>query len=191
MGGLIPFGQGPVVHDHRGCPNPAHPQQGNRGREAICLRPLPRAPKFIGLLLDLNVPKGGFRHVSEFDPPTGHVHRCNGPPVPPPHPFTGRLHGHMQGVGQAACARSTRVHGGSPNKRPQLAVAIMDPLHRIASTPCGYHRLEVATHFPPLWGCLPVRQWNLDPNFHWASQPRCTGPTTRLPMGDWRGRMRG
>ena len=34
-------------------------------------------------------------------------------------------------------------------------------------------------------GCLPVHRWKLDPTFHWAPQPRYTGPTTRLPMGDW------
>ena len=65
MGGLIPFGQGPVVRGHRGCPTPAHLQQANRGRKTICLRPLP-APELIQLLIVLNVPKGGFQHVSEF-----------------------------------------------------------------------------------------------------------------------------
>ena len=35
------------------------------------------APDLIGLLMDLNVPKGSFRHVSEFMPHGGggHVHR--------------------------------------------------------------------------------------------------------------------
>ena len=39
----------------------------------------------------------------------------------------------MEGVGQAACARSTRIHGRSPHKRPLLAVAIVGLLHPIAS----------------------------------------------------------
>ena len=49
--------------------------------------------------------------------------------------------GHMEGVGKAPCARSIRVHAGAAYKRPLLAVAILGPLHPIASTPCGHHRL--------------------------------------------------
>ena len=56
--------------------------------------------------------------------------------------------------------------------------------------PLRPHRLEAAAHFPPPWGCLPVRRWKLDPTFHWAPQPRCTGPNTHLRMGDWYGRIR-
>ena len=39
------------------------------------------APELIGLLMDLNVPQSGFRHVSEFM--TGR----DGPPITPTHPF--------------------------------------------------------------------------------------------------------
>ena len=129
--------------------------------------------------------------VEVHDTPGGHVHCRNGPPIPPPHPFTGPRHGHMERVGQAACAKSTRVRGGSPHKRPLLAVAIVGLLHLIMSTTCGHHRLEAAAHLPPKWGCLPVRRWKLDPTCHWAPPPRCTGPNTRLRMGDWYGPMRG
>ena len=47
------------------------------------------APELIGLLMHLNVPKGGFRHVSKFMTRRGgHVHHRNGPAIGPPHPFT-------------------------------------------------------------------------------------------------------
>ena len=47
------------------------------------------APEWIGLLMDVNVPKGGFRHVSEFMTRRGGgIHRRNGPPLSPPHHFT-------------------------------------------------------------------------------------------------------
>ena len=56
------------------------------------------APDLIGLLIDLNVPKLGFRHVSEYMSRRGR-HGRNGPPVPPPHPHSGYVHGHVEGVG--------------------------------------------------------------------------------------------
>ena len=65
------------------------------------------------------------------------------------HPFTKPLHGHMEGVGEAPCARSTAVRAGAPSKRPLLAATILGPLHPIAPTPCGHHPLEEAAHFPP------------------------------------------
>ena len=34
--------------------------------------------------------------------------------MPPPPPFTLLLHGQLEEIGQAACARWTRVCGGSP-----------------------------------------------------------------------------
>ena len=58
-----------------------------------------RAPDLIGLLMDLNVPKLGFRHVSEYMSRRGCLHGRNGPPVPPPHPHSGYVHGHVEGVG--------------------------------------------------------------------------------------------
>ena len=87
--------------------------------------------------------------------------------------------------------------GRHPLPRTRIDRVLMDlnvpkggPLHPIVSTPCGHHRLEADAHFPPPWGCLPVRRWTLDPTFRWATQQRRTGPNTRLPMGDWHGRMR-
>ena len=99
------------------------------------------------------------------------------------------LHGHMEGFGEAACARWPRVRGGFPHKRPLLAVAVVGPLHPIASIPCGHHRLEAAAHFPPPLGCLPMWRWKFQPTFHWAPQLQRTGPTSRLPMVDWHGRV--
>ena len=62
---------------------------------------------------ELNVPKGGLRHVSEVMTRRGAAYTAaTGLPLPH-HPFTRPLHGHMEGVGLAACARSTRVRGGS------------------------------------------------------------------------------
>ena len=55
------------------------------------------APDLIGLLMDLNVPKVGFRHMME--PGVG-LHGRNGPPVPPPHPHLGSVQGRVEGVGQ-------------------------------------------------------------------------------------------
>ena len=47
------------------------------------------APRLIGLLMDLNVSKGGFRHVSEFMPRRGAAYTAaTGLLSPPPHPFT-------------------------------------------------------------------------------------------------------
>ena len=58
------------------------------------------APDLIGLLMDLNVPKLGFRHVSEYMSRRGvGLLGRNGPPVPPPHPHSGYVHGHVEGVG--------------------------------------------------------------------------------------------
>ena len=57
------------------------------------------APDLIGLLMDLNVPKLGFRHVSENMSPGAGLHGRNGPPVPPPHPHSGYVHGQSEGVG--------------------------------------------------------------------------------------------
>ena len=46
------------------------------------------APELIRLLMDLNVPKSGFRHVSEFMTRRGgRLHHRDRPPIPPTHPF--------------------------------------------------------------------------------------------------------
>ena len=53
-------------------------------------------PELIGLLMDLNVAKGGFRHVSEFMTCRGATYTAaTGHPFPRP--------GHMEAVGEAAC----------------------------------------------------------------------------------------
>ena len=45
-------------------------------------------PELIGLLLDLHVPKGGFRHVFEFVTRRGAAYTATtGLPSPPPHPL--------------------------------------------------------------------------------------------------------
>ena len=58
------------------------------------------APDFIRLLMDLNVPKVGFRHMNGVhEPPGVGLHGRNGPPVPPTHPHSGSVHGRVDGVG--------------------------------------------------------------------------------------------
>ena len=48
------------------------------------------SPDLIGLLMDLNIPKLGFRHVSEYmSRPGVGLHGCNGHPVPTSHPHSG------------------------------------------------------------------------------------------------------
>ena len=64
MGGLIPFGQGPLLRGYRGCPIAPHPQQLGAVKQNASVLFL--VPKLMGLLMDLNVPRGGLRHMSEF-----------------------------------------------------------------------------------------------------------------------------
>ena len=50
------------------------------------------APQWIGLLMDLNVPKGGFWHVSEFMTHRGATHTAaTGLPFPRPIPSRDRF----------------------------------------------------------------------------------------------------
>ena len=50
------------------------------------------APESIGLLMDLNVPKGGFQHVSKFMTRRGTVYTAaTGPPFPRPIPSPDRF----------------------------------------------------------------------------------------------------
>ena len=64
-------------------------------------------------------------YVRVHDPPGGRLHHRDGPPISPTHPFTRPLHGHMEGVGEAPCARSTGVRAGAPYKRPLLVSTIL------------------------------------------------------------------
>ena len=62
---MIPFGQGPVVRGHKVAQLPVI---RNKQIEAVkqYASVLFPATELIGLPMDLTVPKGGFRHVSEF-----------------------------------------------------------------------------------------------------------------------------
>ena len=107
-------------------------------KQSVCV--LFPAPELIGLLMDLNVPRDGFRHVSEVMTRRKAAYTAaTGLPFPRPIPSRDRFMDTMEGVGQAACARSACVRGGYPHKRMLLAVAIVGRLHPIASTPCGPH----------------------------------------------------
>ena len=65
MGGFLPFSQGPLGPGHGGCyPSLIHNKQKEAVKQYASL--LFPAPDLIGLLMDLNVPKLGFRHMSEY-----------------------------------------------------------------------------------------------------------------------------
>ena len=84
MGGLVPFGQGPLVRGHRGCPTPAHRNKQIEAAKQYASVLFP-APELIGLLRDLNVPKGGLQHVSELMTRRGAAHTApTGLPFPRP-----------------------------------------------------------------------------------------------------------
>ena len=83
---------------HRGCPTP--PQEAVKQ----CTSFLFPAPNFIRLLMDLNIPKAGFRHVSEFISRPGGgggSYRGNGPPISLAHPHWATILGHLEGDDQA------------------------------------------------------------------------------------------
>ena len=74
------------------------PLIGNKQIEAVKLYAsvLFTAHKLIGLLMDLNVPKAGFRHVSQFMTRRGPLtppQRDSHPPWPSLHVTTSRTHG--------------------------------------------------------------------------------------------------
>ena len=61
-----------------------------------------QAPDHLGLLMDLNVRKVGFRAVSEYMSRWGDcIHGCNALSVPLAHSLPGPILGHMEGDGQA------------------------------------------------------------------------------------------
>ena len=153
---LCPRPVGTRPPGHRGCPTPLI---RNKQLEAVkqYASVLFPAPEFIGLLIALNVPKGGFLLLSELMSRRGAAYTAaTGLPFPRLIPSRDRfMHTGNELVNPA---RSSRVPRGSPNKRTLLAVAILGPrpLQPIAFTPCGHHRLEAAPHFPPPWAILPV-----------------------------------
>ena len=88
MRGLIPSGLGPVVRGHRGCQLPLI---RNKPIEAVkqYASALFPAPKLTRFLMDLNVPKGVFRHVLEFMTRRGDAYTAAmGLPFPRPIPYT-------------------------------------------------------------------------------------------------------
>ena len=85
------------------------------------------APGLIGVLMDLNIPKLGFRHVSEYMSRRGSAYTAaTGLPFPPP-PLT--------------CVRPR-----SPRKWALLAATLMGPVRSIKPIASGHHRLDKAPH---------------------------------------------
>ena len=58
------------------------------------------APELLGVLMDLNIPKVGLRAVSEYMSRRGVAYTA-ATPIPPAHPLTGPILGHMKGEDQA------------------------------------------------------------------------------------------
>ena len=148
------------------------------------------APVLIALLMDLNVPKGGFRHVSKFMTRRVAAYTAaTGLPFPHAIPSRDRFRDTWKELVKAL-ALDRPVSWRIP---PQAAA--LGCCNRGPATSNRVHPLWTPSirrgHFRVPWGCLPVRRWKLDSTFLWAPQPRCTGPNTRLRIGDWYGRMRG
>ena len=81
MGGLIPFGQGPDATEVAQLPLIRNKQMEAVKQFASVLF---QAPELIALLMDLNVLKGGFRHVSELMTRRQAAYTSAAPPIPPP-----------------------------------------------------------------------------------------------------------
>ena len=86
MGGFLPFGQGPLPEATEvGYPSVVRDKQKEAVKQYASL--LFPAPDLIGLLMDLNVPKLGLRHMSEWMSRRGSAYRATpGLPFPKPIP---------------------------------------------------------------------------------------------------------
>ena len=114
------------------------------------------APELIGLLMDLNVAKSGFQHVSEFMTRRGAAYTAaTGLPFPRPIPSRDRFTDTWK---ELVKPRSTRVRAGAPYKRPLLA-ATSDRAHPLWTPSIGPGRslsssagtraaLEVGPNYP-------------------------------------------
>ena len=149
------------------------------------------APDFIGLVMDLNVTKTGFRHLSEFmtrrgidyTAATGHTFPR---PIPTQQGFLDtwkdmakplELRPPVNVDDPPASGRSWPVHSCARyiQSRPPLVDTI---------------DWDRPLTFLVRGDSHPVCWWELDPIVFWAPQPRQTGPHTRLLVGHWHGRVR-
>ena len=147
------------------------------------------APDFIGLPMDLNVTKTGFRHLSEFMTRRGIDYTAaTGLTFPRPTPTRQAFLDTWKDMAKPlelgppvnvddppASGRSWPVHSWARyiQSRPPLVDTI------------GHH-----PHVYCARGCLPMCRWELDPIVYWAPQSRQTGPHTRLFVGHWDGHVR-
>ena len=98
-----------------------------------------RKYKLIGLLMDLNVPKSGFRHVSEFMTRRGAPYTAaTGLPFPRPIPSCERFTDTRTELAKPL-ALDPLVHVPEPPTRPALGHCNSQALYLIASTPCAHH----------------------------------------------------
>ena len=116
------------------------------------------APDLIGLLMDLNVPKLGFRHVSEYMSRRGSAYSAaTGLPFPRPIPTRGTFTDTWKELVTPLDLRCVRPR--SPREWALLAATLMGPVRSITPIDSGDHRLGKAPHLHCAWGCVPVRRW--------------------------------
>ena len=121
--------------------------------------PLFPAPDLIGLLMDLNVPKVGFRHVSDYMSRRGSAYSAATglpfPPIPTREAFTDAWK-ELVTPHDLRPPVSVPDPPASGRSWPLPSWGSVRPITPIAS---GHHRLDKAPHLHCAWGCVPVRRW--------------------------------
>ena len=99
-------------------------------------------PELFRLLMDLNVPKSGFRHESEFMTRRGGAYTAaTGLPFTRPIPSRDRFTDTWKElVKPLALDPPVSVRARAPYKRPLFAATILGALHPITPTPYGHHQ---------------------------------------------------
>ena len=114
------------------------------------------APDLIGLLTDLNVPKLGFRHMSEYMSWRGSAYTAaTGLPFPKPIPTQDT----WKELVTLLDPQPPVSIPDPPFEWALLAATLMGLVRRITSIASGHHRLDKAPHLHCAWGCVPVRRW--------------------------------
>ena len=117
------------------------------------------APDLVGLLMDLNVPKLGFRHVSEYMSRRGPAYTAaTGLPFPRPIPTRDTFTGTWNELVTPLDLRPP-VSVPDPPASGRSCATLMGPVRPITPIASGHHRLDKAPHLHCAWGCVPVRRW--------------------------------
>ena len=140
--------------------------------------------------MDFNVPKVGFRAMSEYMSRRGVcIHGPNGLSVPPAHPLTGPILGHMEEIAKSLELRphvsvtDPPASGGSRPLQSGARYVQSRPPLGLSSIGCGLSHSPCAgmrTHVPVVVG----------PNSPLGSLTMAHGPLTRVLVGNWDGRVR-